>query len=289
MQGSATAKEWRKVPIKLVTTRKNPVKKRYFSGESELYRDFFCRGENTARWLDSTTGRFLTEDPARDGTNWYEYCRNNPLRFVDKDGLKVRDVGNLKQETGTGNLGEGTDSIAAVGCVLATFVRMAIELGADTDMNKANDYALENNLFLADENGDCTLLNQENGAALVNGLVNDPKIKVVYEGSASGTATELAKVINTKESETTEYFATARIGTGNAAGTSVYDHSLSVNGGSVFAGDFTDIENALQFEYNDTSGANRTGTTDTSRVNVPKRVDFFKIEKQNWAMMENAQ
>ncbi len=32
-----------------------------------------------ARWYDSTTGRFLTEDPARDGTNWYEYCRRVEL------------------------------------------------------------------------------------------------------------------------------------------------------------------------------------------------------------------
>jgi hypothetical protein len=29
----------------------------------------------------------VTEDPARDGTNWYEYCRNNPLGAVDPTGL----------------------------------------------------------------------------------------------------------------------------------------------------------------------------------------------------------
>ncbi len=40
-----------------------------------------------ARWYDAELGRFTTEDPARDGLNWYVYVRNNPLRFVDPTGL----------------------------------------------------------------------------------------------------------------------------------------------------------------------------------------------------------
>ena len=32
-------------------------------------------------------GRFNAEDTVRDGLNWYEYCRGNPLRFVDPTGL----------------------------------------------------------------------------------------------------------------------------------------------------------------------------------------------------------
>ncbi len=39
-----------------------------------------------ARWYDSELGRFVTEDPARDGSNWYEYCRNNPLILTDQTG-----------------------------------------------------------------------------------------------------------------------------------------------------------------------------------------------------------
>ncbi|MBN2061744.1 MAG: hypothetical protein JW882_15135, partial [Deltaproteobacteria bacterium] len=31
----------------------------------------------------------MTEDPAKDGVNWYVYCANNPLRFVDPSGLYV--------------------------------------------------------------------------------------------------------------------------------------------------------------------------------------------------------
>ena len=39
-----------------------------------------------ARWYDAEIGRFVTQDPARDGLNWYAYCSNNPLKFVDNDG-----------------------------------------------------------------------------------------------------------------------------------------------------------------------------------------------------------
>src|SRR5690554_5404257 len=39
-----------------------------------------------ARYYDSAIGRFITEDPAMDGGNWYLYCRNNPLRYVDPSG-----------------------------------------------------------------------------------------------------------------------------------------------------------------------------------------------------------
>jgi RHS repeat-associated protein len=41
-----------------------------------------------ARWYDPGTGRFITEDPARDGISWYAYVANNPLRYVDPSGLE---------------------------------------------------------------------------------------------------------------------------------------------------------------------------------------------------------
>ncbi len=39
------------------------------------------------RYYDPTQGRFITEDPVRDGTNWYVYCENNPVMYVDLWGL----------------------------------------------------------------------------------------------------------------------------------------------------------------------------------------------------------
>jgi hypothetical protein len=41
-----------------------------------------------ARWYDPTLGRFITEDPARDGGNWFAYCGNNPLNRIDQNGLE---------------------------------------------------------------------------------------------------------------------------------------------------------------------------------------------------------
>ena len=39
-----------------------------------------------ARYYNPVNGRFLSEDPARDGYNWYVYCDNNPLIYVDPNG-----------------------------------------------------------------------------------------------------------------------------------------------------------------------------------------------------------
>ena len=40
-----------------------------------------------ARYYQPSTGRFLTEDPIRSELNYYTYCSNNPVRFIDPSGL----------------------------------------------------------------------------------------------------------------------------------------------------------------------------------------------------------
>ncbi len=58
---------------------------REYDGESGLY---YYR----ARYYDSHTGRFLSEDPIRFGAgdqNFYRYVFNSPLNFRDPDGLQV--------------------------------------------------------------------------------------------------------------------------------------------------------------------------------------------------------
>ncbi len=56
------------------------------------------------RYYDPTNGRFITEDPIKDGVNWYSYCGGNPVMFVDMWGLKyvwIRDLGNVNWNENT--------------------------------------------------------------------------------------------------------------------------------------------------------------------------------------------
>ena len=41
-----------------------------------------------ARYYDPYIGRFTSRDPAQQGLNWYVYANNNPLKFVDPNGLQ---------------------------------------------------------------------------------------------------------------------------------------------------------------------------------------------------------
>ena len=41
-----------------------------------------------ARYYDPGKARFITEDPIRDGYNWYAYCGNDPINRIDPTGLK---------------------------------------------------------------------------------------------------------------------------------------------------------------------------------------------------------
>ena len=40
-----------------------------------------------ARYYSPSLGRFTTEDPAKDGNNWYSYCAGNPVNGWDPSGL----------------------------------------------------------------------------------------------------------------------------------------------------------------------------------------------------------
>ncbi|HEX3047778.1 MAG TPA: RHS repeat-associated core domain-containing protein [Bacillota bacterium] len=40
-----------------------------------------------ARFYDPEVGRFITQDPVKDGLNWYAYCNDNPVMYVDLTGL----------------------------------------------------------------------------------------------------------------------------------------------------------------------------------------------------------
>ena len=66
----------------------------YFDAETGL---LYLRN----RYYNPTSGRFITEDPARDGLNWYAYCRNNPVNAIDPSGLRtyfINGINNSKEE-----------------------------------------------------------------------------------------------------------------------------------------------------------------------------------------------
>lgn len=45
------------------------------------------------RYYDPEVGAFISEDPIQDGMNWYVYCSNNPVNFVDPLGLTLTIAG----------------------------------------------------------------------------------------------------------------------------------------------------------------------------------------------------
>ena len=45
-----------------------------------------------ARYYDPSIGRFMAEDPVKDGLNWYAYCAGNPVMKVDPSGLAPGDL-----------------------------------------------------------------------------------------------------------------------------------------------------------------------------------------------------
>ena len=52
------------------------------------------------RYYDPTQRRFITEDPIRDGVNWYIYCGNNPVMFFDSSGLEAIAISGSEYDNG---------------------------------------------------------------------------------------------------------------------------------------------------------------------------------------------
>ena len=59
-----------------------------------------------ARYYDCVAGRFYSEDPVRDGGNWFVYCGNNPLSATDPSGLAG--MGDLKRFESTGETSDSS-------------------------------------------------------------------------------------------------------------------------------------------------------------------------------------
>ena len=98
----------------------------YFDGETE---SVYLR----ARYYSPVSGRFITEDPIRDGLNWYTYCRANPINYSDPTGeafgVTIRDARDITAKFGLG---------------ITNRVRKASNRARDNAVNKAKLWGLKN-------------------------------------------------------------------------------------------------------------------------------------------------
>lgn len=99
----------------------------YYDNESG---NIYLRG----RYYSPSTGRFLTEDPAEDGANWYVYCNNDPVNRIDPEG--------------TSSFREKWEALCKVGPFDATSI---YNIGNST-LIAAQNYALEKGLTSVTDN-----------------------------------------------------------------------------------------------------------------------------------------
>ena len=75
-----------------------------------------------ARYYDAEQGRFTQEDPIRDGLNWYAYCGNNPIMFVDPSGHSSKVIN--KHSFNEGGAGGGGAILLTATQVVETIVEV---------------------------------------------------------------------------------------------------------------------------------------------------------------------
>jgi hypothetical protein len=96
------------------------------------------------RYYDSSTGRFLTRDPAKFERNWYSYCGNNPLRFIDAVGLLYKEIGGL---LGAALRGAAVGSVGGPAGVVAGIVVGVVFVGLGNTIGAGIDGAIEGKGF----------------------------------------------------------------------------------------------------------------------------------------------
>ena len=139
----------------------------YFDDESGL---IYLRN----RYYDPETGRFITEDPAKDGVNWYSYASNDPVNFIDPWGLAIQLSNNntdilfdiMKNESGRAN---------------------RIVLNSDNTISMADGFSLENASY---------------GEKLIYDLINWDKMITLKMGEAGNA--NVADFINNEIALTSE-------------------------------------------------------------------------------------
>lgn len=99
------------------------------------------------RYYDSTTGRFLTRDIAKCGSNWYSYCSNSPLNRIDSQGLWAILInlggqiiipgrsGSLSISISIGSGGVGVGSTVGSGPAFGAYLGAGAGISYDNDLD----------------------------------------------------------------------------------------------------------------------------------------------------------
>jgi hypothetical protein len=79
-----------------------------------------------ARWNDPAVGRFISEDPGRDGGNWFWYAYCNPVGGVDRTGRMALDGATLSvgmdAEQGAAVCQAAFGALAFIGAVICLYL-----------------------------------------------------------------------------------------------------------------------------------------------------------------------
>ena len=196
------------------------------------------------------------------------------MKYTDPDGNEIINAYRTLMTSSDKTLGTSKELISKVGCVLTAYTRIASAIiGVEISLDTSNTMAVKNQLFT-----DGNLLTPENGAELINAILKENGITdttVSFEGSYTGIGA-VNKYEDANTSETTQYFATARINTHDTSGNK-YDHTVNLDSDAYKYSHCGDNLN-----LNDTSGVRTRLVDDPSgRKNTFLRMDFFTVNKNN--------
>ena len=191
-----------------------------------------------SRWMSSDPAGFGLVNPMEDGkprqgysaveaVNWYSYVANNPVKYIDPTGKILMNVSAGPDMTSSSNnLGNSSASISEVGCVLTAYVRIANAIsGKEYTLDQANSIAQGLGLFTGVEGSSVkNLLSTENGAKLIGALTG----KKIGFKSVSGPEFFLQNNLNYHDDSMKQYYATGRLDTESADGTSRFGHTVNI-------------------------------------------------------------
>ena len=209
-------------------------------------------------------------------SNLYHYAGNNPVKYTDPDGKDIEDVDtqlimNNADEKST--LGNSSEYIRDVGCVLTAYTRIANKIGGKNyTLEEANQIAVKQGLYT---NGN--ELTPKAGEQLINALLKGTGKSVTFAGSIyPENMSECGAFINSLENSISKLYVTARLETFDETCTKKYQHTVNINSGAVIISNIMDIENVFNVKVNDTSGVRNQVNNDV-RQNKILRVDYFRV------------